>query len=136
MENTIMGLGLCRAPLASSMAMCTGCPVCPLPSGELSLSCSGESKDFGAWQPSWCPKHHHVVGKHGFLPPQAWAGGESMQASRSGGSWTRLSRPLILFSFKISISDIFPGDIYGSFRVAFHVPLNIACAIVPQGPIV
>ena len=59
-----------------------------------------------------------------------------MKVSRRGGSWRKLSRPLILFSFIISTSDIFPGDIYGSFRVAFHVPLNIACAIVPQGPIV
>lgn len=50
--------------------------------------------------------------------------------------WPRLSSPLILFSFIISISEIFPGDIYGSFCVAFHVPLNIACAIIPQGPIV
>lgn len=45
--------------------------------------------------------------------------------------WLRLSSPMTLFSF-ISISDIFPESISGSFCAAFHVPLNIACAITPQ----
>lgn len=51
-------------------------------------------------------------------------------------TWLRLSSPLILFSFILSTSEIFPGGISGSFCVALHIPLNIACAILPQGPLV